>query len=71
MHALYHVVIQDLEILCTIYGKWAMAPSFVTKRLLLPPLQFSHPECLGCGKEGKTNRDARKCRGGETARRGT
>ena len=47
---LYHMVIQDLETLCAIYGKWAMAPSCITKRLLLPLLQFSHSECLGLWK---------------------
>ena len=34
MHVLYHVIILDLEILHAIYGKWAMAPSCITKRLL-------------------------------------
>ena len=71
MHALYHMIIWDLEISCAIYGKWAMAPSCMTKRLLPPPLQFFHPECLGHRKEGKTDRDARKSRGGGARRRGT
>ena len=53
MHVLYHMIIWDLEILCAIHGKWAMAPSCITKRLLPPPLPFSHPECLGCKKKVK------------------
>ena len=61
---LSNMIIWDLEILHAIYGELAMAPSGITKRLLPPLLQFSHPECLGHGKEGKTNRDARKSRGG-------
>ena len=70
MHALYHVIIWDLEISCAIYGKWAMAPSCITKSFTASS-PISHPECLGCGKEGKTNRDARKSRGGGARRRST
>ena len=70
VHTLYHMIIQDLETLHAIYGKWAMAPSCMTKRLLLPLLQFSHSECLGL-KEGEVNRVIRKSRGGAAGRRGT
>ena len=68
---LYHMIIWDLETLHAIYGKWAMAPSCMTKRLLPPLLQFSHSECLGLKKEGKVNRVIRKGRGGGAGRRGT
>ena len=44
--ALYHAIIQDLKFCMPSIGKWAMAPSHVTERLLPPPLHFSHPECF-------------------------
>ena len=53
VHGLYLMVIWDLEILCTIYGKWAMAPSCVTKRLLPPPLQFLIQSALVAEKKAK------------------
>ena len=53
MHAFYHVVIQDLEISHAIYGKWPMAPSCITNRLLLPPLQFLIQSALIAEKKAR------------------